>query len=536
MAVRSTARRVGREGLARVLAALAGLGLLLVPQRVLAHPMGNFSISHYAGIRLEPGFVEIQYLIDMAEIPTFQEMQKNAMPALAGDARVQVYLTRQAELFLNDLFLTLDGSRLQFELVSRNVLFAAGAGNLPTMKLGLVYRAQLVEACANRSCRLEYRDDNYLGRAGWKEIIATAGRGVTLERSSVPSQDRSSQLSDYPTDPVDGPPQDLVATVVFSTEASFTESLSTRSTAAIGIDLPPARPLDGPAPAPEPSRGHTAMSVPHPSAPEAARTVVLAPNRQATPRNQFTELMAEEHFGFGVALLAAAIAAGLGALHALEPGHGKTIVAAYLVGSRGTVRHAVLLGTIVTVSHTAGVYLLGGITLYAQQYVLPDRIYPFLGVLSGLLIAGTGCYLFLERYLGADYAHSHKYEGAAFSEARGNETPEQGRRVHARQLLALGVSGGIIPCPAALVVLLSAVALHRTGFGLFLIVAFSLGLAFVLIAMGVFAVYAGRLMARVPVDAPFIQRWLPMASAAMIVVLGCVITARGLMAAGILRM
>src|SRR5215467_11013022 len=90
------------------------------------------------------------------------------------------------------------------------------------------------------------------------------------------------------------------------------------------------------------------------------------------------------------------IAAGLGALHALEPGHGKTIVAAYLVGSTGTAYHAVLLGMIVALSHTAGVYLLGGVTLYAQKYILPDRLYPLLGVLSGMLIAGMGAYLFLQ--------------------------------------------------------------------------------------------------------------------------------------------
>jgi len=129
----------------------------------------------------------------------------------------------------------------------------------------------------------------------------------------------------------------------------------------------------------------------------------LKPNQQSTPRNSFTELMAIKQINFAIALLAAAIAAGLGALHALEPGHGKTIVAAYLVGSKGTARHALLLGMIVTVSHTAGVYLLGAITLYAQKYVLPDRIYPFLGVLSGSLIAGMGCYLFLQRYLGGEF-------------------------------------------------------------------------------------------------------------------------------------
>src|SRR5262249_57610004 len=114
-----------------------------------------------------------------------------------------------------------------------------------------------------------------------------------------------------------------------------------------------------------------------------------------TPRSSFTELMATKQLGFGVILLAVAVAAGLGALHALEPGHGKTVVAAYLVGSKGTAWHALILGLIVTASHTVGVYMLGGVTLYAQRYVMPERLYPWVGVLSGLTIAGLGCLLFL---------------------------------------------------------------------------------------------------------------------------------------------
>jgi ABC-type nickel/cobalt efflux system permease component RcnA len=190
---------------------------------------------------------------------------------------------------------------------------------------------------------------------------------------------------------------------------------------------------------------------------------------------------------------------------------------------------------VVTISHTVGVYLLGGITLYAQKYILPDRIYPFLGVLSGILIAGTGCFLFLQRYLGGQFAHSHSTEVSTRVPVPTTENPEHRARVSARQLLVLGVTGGMVPCPAALVVLLSAVALHRTGFGLFLIVAFSIGLAAVLIAMGFVAVYAGRMMAQLPFEAPLIQRWLPMASALMISVLGCGIAVRGLLAAGIMH-
>jgi nickel/cobalt exporter len=517
-----------------VLAAIAALGVILFPLPSAAHPMGNFSISHYAGIRVEPGYIELRYLIDMAEIPTFQEMQQNNIVAEADDQRVRPYLSRQAELFKEGLLITLNGQPLCLQIASQDILFSPGAGNLPTMKLGLIYRAQVTDECTVTRCELEYRDANFSGRVGWKEVIASAGHGTTMESSSVPSQDRSNQLSNYPTDLVNSPPQEVSAKLAY-----FVETASGSVTSVISEmkkeTVPPATlhprvtrnsPVGKPAAASLPMTSQFA---------ENSHAQHLKPNQQSTPRNSFTELMAIKQVGFGVALLAAAIAAGLGALHALEPGHGKTIVAAYLVGSKGTARHALLLGMIVTGSHTAGVYFLGAITLYAQKYILPDRIYPFLGVLSGILIAGVGCYLFLQRFVGAEFAHTHSHEISVAAGASKEGTRPQPGKVSARQLLALGITGGIVPCPAALVVLLSAVALHRTGFGLFLIVAFSIGLAAVLIAMGLVAVYAGRMMSRLPLDGPLIRSWLPMGSAVMIAVLGCIIVVRGLMAAGIVE-
>jgi ABC-type nickel/cobalt efflux system permease component RcnA len=264
----------------------------------------------------------------------------------------------------------------------------------------------------------------------------------------------------------------------------------------------------------------------------------LQPNRQATPRNAFTDLVGTKEWGFWFLLSAALIAAGLGALHALEPGHGKTIVAAYLVGSQGTAMHACLLGLIVTASHTAGVYLLGAVTLYASRYVVPERLYPWLGVGSGLTIAGLGMYLLVQRFRAKGHSHSHSH-----SHAHGHHHHhDHGHHHHHHipktvsysQLLALGVTGGIIPCPAALVVLLSAVALHRIGFGLFLILAFSIGLAAVLITIGLLMVYARRFMSRMKGEGSLTTRWLPITSAAFITCLGCAIAFRALTAAGIL--
>jgi nickel/cobalt exporter len=445
----------------------------------LAHPMGNFSVSHYSGITINRSSIDVRYLLDIAEIPTFQEMQQS-------DTHSPAYLTAKSVELVNGLHLTLNGRPLALRVIKQNAIFPPGAGNLPTMKLGFLYRAQLPEVCASSKCQLEYRDENLPDSIGWKEVVVRTGKEVRLANSTAPSQDRSGELSNYPTGLLNSPPQVLQAKVVFGVPPVVVAKPRVEQLAL------------QPQPQPRPD-------------------MEIKPNVQPTPRNKFTELMATEDISFGFAMIAALIAAGLGALHALEPGHGKTIVAAYLVGSKGTTRHALLLGTVVTISHTAGVYLLGGVTLYAQKYILPERLYPLFGVLSGILIAGMGCYIFLQRFVGAEFAHTHDHG------------------VRPRQLLVLGVTGGIVPCPAALVVLLSAVALHRVAFGLFLILAFSAGLAAVLIAMGIAAVQAGQMISRVRLEGPLIQRWLPLGSAALVSLFGCAIAVQGLMAAGVLR-
>lgn len=491
------------------------LAMALWGGTLAAHPMGNFSISHYAGLHIRRDSLDLRYEIDMAEIPTFQEMQQGGLTARQDDPGVSSYLTAKASEFATRLSLALNGRALVLRPVSQEAIFPPGAGNLPTMRLGLVYRADYKGACTNGSCELEYHDDNFPGRAGWKEIVTSLGPGIQLAGGAQLRPDRSAMLSNYPTDLLNSPPQDLAATVAFSIVSppalASGRPLIVSGRRSVGVTS-------------ENSQLKANHDRPH------MPVIGLQPNRQPTPRNAFTELMSQQQVSLGVAVIAALVAAGLGALHALEPGHGKTIVAAYLVGSKGTPRHALLLGAIVTISHTAGVYLLGGVTLYAQKYVLPDRLYPFLGVMSGVLIAGMGLYLLLQRFAGAEFAHSHGTGGhshAPFVERAPKTTG-------ARQITLLGITGGMVPCPAALVVLLSAVALHRVGFGLFLIVAFSLGLGAVLIAIGLAAVCAGRVASRIRLEGLLLQRWLPITSAALIMVLGCVVAARGLMSAGML--
>jgi ABC-type nickel/cobalt efflux system permease component RcnA len=324
--------------------------------------------------------------------------------------------------------------------------------------------------------KIEYRDLNFPGRAGWKEIVVDRGLQV--------SEDISKALTVYPTDPSVTPPQDLTATVEWS---------------------------------PEPLT--TAMTTPEP-APAASSFVAQQPTAPGSVvRGDFLSRMLQKRdLGWRLMLICVAAAFGLGAMHALSPGHGKTIVAAYLVGSRGTAKHAGLLGLVVTFTHTFTVFLLGIGVLFFQQYVVPEKIIPTLGGISGLSIVVVGMSLLYRRtrlLLGGGRAHRHREHSHIIE---GEITPTS--------LIALGVGGGLVPCPSALILMLSAIAIGRAGFGLLLLIAFSSGLALVLMAIGGLALYArhllpdGRKASRHPAF-----RLIPVFSSVVVIVLGLAITA-----------
>ncbi len=537
---------------------LKQIGALLLVMGIcrfaLAHPMGNFSVNHYSSIDVQRDKVLVRYFIDLAEIPTYQELQQGDIPTTSVDPNAGVvirYVAARGVELGHGLVLEVDGKSIPLHMISSGVIFPPGAGGLPTMKMGFVYEAVIPPAVERQQITLRYVDNNYPGHTGWKEIVASASSGSLL-RSSVPVNDRSGELSNYPTDLLNSPPQVLEASIIAALPVAAIEersrpnpvlapgqggvvakSLSAEAKAGKkAASIPPHLGSFPPAQAPVASQPGT----------QALASVHLEANQQKTPRSIFTDLITAQHLSAWFLFTAAFIAVGLGGLHALEPGHGKTIVAAYLVGSKGTARHAFLLGMIVTVSHTAGVFALGAITLYASRYILPEQLYPWLGAFSGITIAGLGCYLLLRRLTGQATDHSHapgtssshwafwksstdaKQTEALPDSGLGNSSPS----VSMAQLFTLGITGGIIPCPAALIVLLSAFALHRIGLGFFLIVAFSVGLASVLIAFGMLMVYARRFMTHLQIDGPLTKRWLPAASSAFITILGLVLTYQAL--------
>jgi nickel/cobalt transporter (NicO) family protein len=221
-------------------------------------------------------------------------------------------------------------------------------------------------------------------------------------------------------------------------------------------------------------------------------------------------------------LAAVALAFVLGAAHALTPGHGKTIVAAYLVGSRGTLQHAAFLGAMVTFTHTVSVFLLGLATMFLFQYVVPQQVTKILGAISGLSIVAIGAWMLYRRLRATNHHHHHDHDHHHHHDHDHAHLPDQ---VSWTSLVALGASGGLVPCESALVLLLSAIALRRVGLGLLLLVSFSLGLALVLMGIGVLVIYAKNLLPdnhRTSRN-PFF-RWMPVASAAIVLIVGLLMT------------
>ena len=255
-------------------------------------------------------------------------------------------------------------------------------------------------------------------------------------------------------------------------------------------------------------------------------------------KDRLAELIAVPELTPAIALFGVLLAFGFGAMHAMSPGHGKTVVGAYLVGSKGTPKHATFLGLTVTITHTVGVFAIGLITLFASNYILPERIMPFLTFVSGLLVFFIGASLFKDRLFGAlgwtqlshhhhehehDDGHEYMHDGVTHSHGGSTHTHLPPKDITWRSLLGLGISGGLLPCPSALVLMLSAISLGRVGYGLILTVAFSFGLAVTLTTIGLIFLYIGKAFGGTSLSENKIFKTLPVFSAFVIATVGAVI-------------
>jgi nickel/cobalt transporter (NicO) family protein len=387
---------------------------------------------------------------------------------LGDEVRAPGYPARLAR----DLELSIDGRPLPLRALERRLVSSPGAGGLETLRLDVVYAAKAAGG------ELVFRDRSFPGRIGWREVTLSARDGAEVVGSDVPETSESRGLRAYPKDQLRSP-----------------------------LDV----------------RGATATIEPGAS-PGAAPGIGVAqsPTHEA---GGFEALIERGELSLGVLALSLLLAAFWGAAHALTPGHGKALVAAYLVGTRGTPRHAFMLGGTVTVAHTAGVFAIGIVTLALSQFIVPEQLYPWLTLLSGLLVVGVGAAVLRSRLRSrGDHAHHHHRHDHHHHGDRHHHDHDH-EQMSSRGILVVGIAAGLLPCPSALVVLLSAIALHRVGLGLALIVAFSLGLAATITGIGLVAVYARRAFGRLSLDGPLV-RTLPSVSAALILAVGLAITAR----------
>ena len=509
---------------------IAAILVHLVSLPANAHPLGNFTINHHAGLNLSHTGINIFYILDMAEIPAFQkiaEFDKNGNNTL-DSAEVAAVHPAVCTYIRDNVVLQIDGQPVSLAVKGSTVAIPSGVGGLPTLRLSCSLDASVNQV--DEDTKITFETQVYTERLGWREIVIQAQDLVLPDNLAKMTVSPTKYLTDYPDNLLDNP--------LDQRKVSFIASPMEYS------DTNPAQVSD--------SRQSTT------SLPE---------------QDQFTQLITMENVTLPSILLALAVAFVWGAAHALTPGHGKTIVAAYLVGSRGTTKHALFLGLTTTITHTLGVFILGLITLFASQFIIPEKLYPWLGVASGVLVVWIGLTLFwgrLSHTLGLNLSpeerdhrllhqhnthHTHSHDHHAHHHHHHHHPGSGQGHTHIppvsldrdditwRGLVALGVSGGLIPCPSALIVMLSAIALQRIGLGLALILVFSLGLAGVLTAIGIVWVQARRLVEQTPKWMRLFQgirgqgklfQALPALSALFIAVIGVGITVRALLQTGML--
>lgn len=446
-----------------LLGVAVGALLLVPPTPSFAHPLGNFTVNTSATVIVRPTEVVVGYVVDMAEIPTFQArsaIDADGDGALSRD-ELASYREASCRSVGDALRVRVDGARARLAVGSTDVTLPEGQAGLSTLRLTCTLHASLTGDGVHE---LDVVDGNHAGRIGWHEIVAV-GDGATLVRSDVPTESPSGGLLAYPTDG--------------STFDVRTASIAFRA-------------------------GGTRLAA------------LPADDGGASPDAGILGSFAARDLSAGLVALMIAAAFGVGAVHALAPGHGKSLIGVSLLGTGGTLRHAAGIGLAVSVMHTASVLALGLLVLSAERFVDPERVYPWLGLASGLAALGLGAVLLVSRI-------------HVFAEHRrhGHDHPHADRPLSRRGLVALAFSGGILPSPTALVVLLGTASVGRTALGLALIAAFSLGLAASLVGVGVLAIRAGRI-ARRRLPARVI-RLSPVVSAAAIATIGVVLTARGLL-------
>lgn len=475
-----------------------------------AHPLGNFSVNTATRIDVYADGLRIQYVVDMAEIPALQERQRIDADGdgAVSAAESEAYLAEAVLRLMANLAVLVGDDRVAPELLASTLAFAPGEAGLETLRIHL--NLAVGTPAGGDSASIQFSDANYEGRAGYHEVSVAAAPGVDLVRTDAPAQSPTELLTASGLGDRDLPPNQRTSSFVFV-----------------------------------PGAGQTA-----PAAPVLASDIVQDSGGgiAESPLSRFLE---SDRLTLSTMALLLLIALALGAVHALEPGHGKSIVAAYFIGTRGSALQAALLGLVVAITHSIGVVAVAALVLYGSQYFVPEDAYPWLTVASGVMVLGLGSALLLSRLRAAGAWHRLQHmaggrhrHGQEHAHPHGGHAPstplrrDEVERPPWKGLIALGLIDGLIPTPSTLVVLLGAIAIGRIELGLLMVVAFSTGMALVMtsISLAVLAAraFAGALTDRLGGN----NQWLgglaargatlaPAGAAIVLLVVGATIVARG---------
>lgn len=540
----------------RIVGALLGLiTALVLPALAIAHPLGNFTINHYTGIRVEPDQILLDVVVDQAEIPTFQARLDFDTD---GDGDVSESETESGRItaceeLRSALDLAVDDVRQDLTVTEAGLTFPPGAGGLFTMRIVCGFSAALDPALAAGS-RITYADTSFGERLGWREIVVE-GSDMTIDAGepAVRTSSLSSRLTAYPTN--------LLSQALDDTSASFT--VSPGGPALVAFDIPDASPIDPNAPggSPEPSASAGAAASPPVASPGPSAGVGSVPGGVTT--DDLPSIFRTADLTPLILLVSVLTAAALGAGHALTPGHGKTLMAAYLVATRGTPLHAVGLGLSVAVSHTLGIVVLAALVVGAEGVLPPDlvvRAAPVVAALSIVAIGGWMLFSELRRRWqlrasvtahahvhdgGHEHEHEHDHEHdhghddehvahddehAAGEHSHGgvrhSHLPAAGSTISWRSLFVLGLAGGLIPSTSALLILLGSIAAGRSAFGFVLVVAFGFGMALVMGGIGLVLVVARGRMDRLDTNSALgrVTAYVPIVAAAVVFGFGLYLT------------
>ncbi|GAA1281352.1 HoxN/HupN/NixA family nickel/cobalt transporter [Streptomyces javensis] len=497
-----------------------------------AHPLGNFTVNRYDGLVVTPGALRVDHVEDLAEIPAAQakpQIDRDGDDALSG-RELGAWAARRCAGAAEGARLTVDGREVPVRAGRAQARQRPGQAGLPTLRVECRLTAALGDG---ERATVAYRPRDIGTGPGWREVTAQGDR-MTLTDADVPKTSASHRLVRYPAGQLSSPPD--------------------QRSAALKVK------------AGGPALASTARS----DREDAVGSSVL-PRGVDRWTQALTSMVARHDITFGFALTAFATAVLLGAMHALAPGHGKTMMAAAAAaGGRSALRDVLALGASVTVTHTLGVFALG-LLVTAGSAAAPSVI-SWLGIASGVLVSVAGAGLLRKalrrrRQVRAhhhshdhDHTHDHTHDqGHAHAHDHdhdhGHPHPHPHPHTHThdhgdghththevrptlRGTLLLGFAGGMVPSPSAVIVLVGAAALGQAWFGFVLVVAYGLGLALTLTLAGFTAVRLGvrateRLAARRGSGGRIdrllgaVRRASPVGTAAIVLALGCGLVLRG---------